>query len=195
MTLQEYLQSSRAAEPTSGAIGAESEWMAVADLEATAGTLWIGDPQFCWAEAYERGGCRVDVPVGNYVVEARGIDFNGSRYVSRLRVIRQGATECSSGGIVGEAETDSAQLGIADIGALKAALAAACGEDEDVAFDLLEEGVDADIGVFEPQPGHAGRLIYLPSGFGDGGGPVWELVSSGARIGIEHEMIDASESC
>lgn len=195
MTLREYLRISRPAAPPSGAIGAESEWMAVADLESTAGTLWIGDPQFFWAEAYEGGGCRVDVSVGSYVVEAKGIDFNGSLYVSRLRVVRQGATECSPGGIVGEAETDSAQLGIADIGALKAALAAACGDDEDVAFDLLEEGVDGDIGVFEPQPGHAGRLVYLPSGFGDGGGPVWELVSGRTRIGFEHEMIDATEPC
>lgn len=174
-------------------MGVESGWLPVATLELVTGVLWIGDSQFSWAEANEQEGCRVMLPNGVYQVEARGIDFAGTRLASRLRVRLARATEVAVGDEIGEAETDSAQVGVADPGALKSAFDAACGDDEDAALDLLEEGTESAPGVFEPQPGKPGRLVYVPSGLGDGGGPVLELLSAGERVGVEHAFIDSAE--
>ena len=75
----------------------------------------------------------------------------------------------------------------------KASFDAAFGDDVDAALEALEENVDTDVGVFEPQPGGDGRLVFMPSGLGDGGGPVLKLLSDGQCVGIEHEFIDSSQ--
>lgn len=193
MTLEEFLQESSEDEPADGTIGVETDWLSVAPLKLTTGRLWIGDPQFAWAEANEGEGCIIGVPVGDYHVEAKGIDFNGSRFVSRVRVYRDGSHDISVGDPFGDAGTDSAQIGVADQKALKASFDAACGDDVDAALDMLEENINSNVGVFEPDPRGDGRLIYLPSGVGDGGGPVLQLLSNGQCVGIEHEFIDANE--
>ena len=193
MTLEEYLQDSRDELPPDGAVGTETEWLSVATLELTTGKLWIGDPQFAWAEANEGEGCLIELPNGSYQVEAKGVDFAGSRFVSRIRVYRAGSTDIAVGDEIGEAGTDSAQIGVADQQALKAAFDESCGDDVDAALDMLEENIDGAVGVFEPVPDGDGRLVFLPSGVGDGGGPVFELLEGRERVGIEHAFIDARQ--
>jgi hypothetical protein len=193
MTLEEYLQESRDDEPADGIVGVESDWLSVAAMKVTTGTLWIGDPEFSWAEANEGEGCLIDLPIGDYRVEAKGIDFNGSRFVSRVRVSRDGSQDVTVGDVFGDAGTDSAQIGVADQKALKSSFDAACGDDVDAALNMLEENINSNVGIFEPDPDGDGRLVYLPSGLGDGGGPVLQLLSNGQCVGIEFEVIDANE--
>ena len=193
MTLRDFLNDSRGGQPAEGAVGAETDWMPVALLELTTGRLWIGDTQFAWAEANEGEGCVVEVPPGDYRVEAKGIDFEGSRFVSRMRVLREGSQDATVGDVVGEVKTDSAQIGVADQIALKAAFDAACGDDGDAAVEMLEANTNADVGIFQPDPRGDTRLVYMWSGHGDGGYSVMQLLSGGQCVGIECEFIDASK--
>jgi hypothetical protein len=193
MTLEEFLEDSREGKPPEGTVGVETDWLPVATLKLTTGRLWIGDPQFAWAEANEGEGCVIDLPRDDYHIEAKGIDFEGVRFASRVRIYRDGSREITASDAFGDAGTDSAQIGIADQMALKASFYAACGDDVDAALDMLEENIDSAVGIFEPDPGGAGCLVYLPSGMGDGGGPVLRLLSDGQCVGIEQEFIDASE--
>ena len=193
MTLKAYLQQSSEDQPAESTVGVETDWMMLATLKLTTGRLWIGDPQFAWAEANEGEGCVIDLPVGVYHVEAKGIDFNGSRFASRIRVYREGSQDITFGDPFGTAETDSAQIGVADQKALKSSFDTACGDDVDAALHMLEENIDSIVGVFEPVPGGDGRLVYVPSGLGDGGGVVLQLLSDGQCVGIEHEFINANE--
>jgi hypothetical protein len=185
--------------PTESAVGVETDWLDVASLRVVSGKIWIGDPQFAWAEANEGEGCVVELPAGNYTVEAKGIAFGrprflrGSRFVSRVRVRQEGTQLLTAGDVVGEAETDSGQIGIADPTALKSSFDAVCGDDVDRALDMLEKGINARIGIFEPDRRSDGRIVYLPSGFGDGGGPVVRLQHGHECVGLEHEFIPSGQ--
>ena len=197
MTLRSFLAMSWGRLPAEDAVGVETDWLAVARLRVKSGAIWIGDPQFAWAEANEDSGCVVAVAAGDYAVEAKGIAFGraqflrASRFVSRVRVRKQGVAQPTTGDVVGEAGTDSGQIGIADPAALKSSFDAACGNDVDRALDMLKKGISSRIGVFDPKRGSDGRLVYLPSGFGDGGGPVVRLLDARECIGLEHEFIPA----
>ena len=81
MTLEEYLNAGLEGLPKDGAKGVASEWMPVASLVVKHGSLWAGDPYVCDAE----DGCTIDVPNGEYAVEAQGYDFNGTRIIGRVR--------------------------------------------------------------------------------------------------------------
>ena len=197
MALKRFLFMSGGNLPADGAVGAETDWLYVASLRVVSGFLWIGDPQFSWAEANEGGEDAIEVASGNYIVEAKGIAFGrprllrGSRFVSRVRVRREGIQRFQIGDVAGEAETDSGQIGIADPAALKSSFDAVCGDDVDRALRMLENGITSRIGVFDPKRGSDGRLVYLPSGYGDGGGPVVRLLRGEECVGIEHEFIPA----
>ncbi len=199
MSLKRFLALSWGSLPKEGAVGIETDWLHVASFRVVSGNVWIGDPQFSWAEANGGDGCVIAVPPGRYVVEAKGIAFGSlrflriSRFVSRVRVRAEAAQPLRSDEIVGEAETDSGQIGIADPIALKSSFDAVCGKDVDRALDMLEKRINARIGVFKPSRGHDGRLIYLPSGFGDGGGPVVRLLDGEQCVGLEHEFIPADQ--
>ena len=85
MTLEDYLRESTDEEPANGTVGVETDWMPVATLKVATGALWIGDPQFAWAEANEGEGCVAEVPIGDYLVEAKGINFAGRRFVWHIQ--------------------------------------------------------------------------------------------------------------
>lgn len=192
MTLEQFLNDSNGEFPEPASTGVESDWLYVATLRVPTGALWIGDPQFSWAEANEGEGCVIEVLEGEYRVEAKGIDFDGARFASRIRVYRNGSNDIVVGDECGEAGTDSGQIGVADQKALKAAFDAVCGDDVDAALDLLESGISSPMGTFQPDPDGEGRLVFLPSGVGDGGGPVLQLMSNDQCVGIEHQFIDLS---
>lgn len=198
MSLKRFLALSWGFPPAEGAVGVETDWLAVAKLRVTSGRIWIGDPQFAWAEANGSTGCIVELPAGDYIVEAKGISYGrprflrGSRFVSRVRFRRESEQQLKLGNAVGDAGTDSGQIGIADPIALKSSFDAKCGDDVDRALNLLEKGIKSRIGVFRPARGRDGCLVYLPSGFGDGGGPVHRLLGGRECVGLEHELIPAS---
>lgn len=193
MSLRDFLNASSSDEPDPGTIGNETDWFKVGTLPIPTGHLWMGDPQMSWAEASSEDGCVVIVPSGIYRVEAKGIDFNGSRFVSRIRVLLDGVGEVTLGDECGEAGTDSGQIGVADQQALKSAFEARFGDDVDAALECLEDAFHSEVGVFVPEPGSETSLVYVPSGFGDGGGPVFQLLSGEKCVGIEHAFIDASD--
>lgn len=198
MSLKRFLAMSWGMLPAEGAVGVETDWLSVARLRVVSGRIWIGDPQFAWAEAND-AGCGIEMPAGNYLVEAKGIAFGrprflrGLRFVSRVRVRQEGAQPLRIGDVVGEAGTDSGQIGIADPVELKSSFDAVCGDDVDRALDMLEKGIRRQIGVFRPARGRDGCVVYLPSGFGDGGGPVVRLLNDHACVGLEHEFISAAQ--
>jgi hypothetical protein len=108
-----------------------------------------------------------------------------------VRVVRDGASNIVLGDQVGIAGTDTGQIGVADPPALKDAFEAAFPDGEKAALDSLESATSKPFGVFRPDSHGSGMLVFVPSGFGDGCGPVFGLLSHGQRIGIEHEFIAA----
>src|SRR5688572_25052046 len=155
MSLKQFLAMSWGSLPAEGAVGVETDWLSVASLRVVSGRIWIGDPQFAWAEANEGVGL-MELPAGTYLVEAKGIAFGkprflrGLRFVSRVRVRQESTQPLRIGEVVGEAETDSGQIGIADPIALKSSFDAVCGKNVDRALHMLEKGIRSRIGVFCP---------------------------------------------
>lgn len=145
--------------PAEDAVGTETDWLGVATLRVVSGAF--GKLRF----------------------------LRASRFVSGFRVRKRGTQQPTRGGVVGDAGTDSGQIGIADPVALKSSFDTVCGDDVDRALNLLAKGIKSRVGIFRPKRGGAGCLVYLPSGFGDGGGPVVQLLQDGECVGLEHEMI------
>ena len=174
-----------------GAVGVETDWMEVCTIQVPSGTLWAGDTGFSWAEAMEGGGCVVDVPKGTYRVEAKGMSFADVRRISRLRACLSRIKTPVLGDEVDSAGTDSGQVGVGDPIALKEAFEAVCGNEVDQALDLLEQQTEPACGIIQPNPKGNATVAFVPSGFGDGTGPVFELVSRGKGrvVGIELEFI------
>jgi hypothetical protein len=75
----------------------ESEWLDLCTMAVPSGSIWVGAPLFAWAEAQSEDGCVVEVPPGDYVVQARAFDFSGSKIVSRLRVVLKGCSSATLG--------------------------------------------------------------------------------------------------
>jgi hypothetical protein len=194
MRLKTYLSKGNEEEPKSGTVGKESKWMLVGRLNVKSGILWIGDPEFAWAELDSGDGCEVKVPPGKYVVEAKGIDFDGARFVAAMRAYLDDSENLKTGKEIGEAGTDTGQIGVADPNLLKAAWEKAFGGDEDKILEALEDGFDEECGIHYPKPRTDGCIVYVPSGFGDGGGPVCEIKSGRKRVGIEASFIESAEA-
>lgn len=194
MKLKTYLSKGNNKYPKSGTVGKETEWMVVDRLTVRSGVLWIGDPEFAWAEINPGDGCKVNLPSGSYVVEAKGMDFGGPRLVSRMRACLEGSENLKTGKEVGEAGTDTGQMGVADPALLKTALGQAFGDNEGAILEALEDSFDDKCGTYRPKRGADGCIIFLPSGFGDGGGPVRELKSGRRRVGIETEFMTSNEA-
>jgi hypothetical protein len=186
MRLGEYLQGNSRKPPAAGIIGQESDWLAVCDFEVTTGALWAGDP--CLANAED--GCVLQVPIGTYLVEAKCMDFAGSKFVSRLRVHLIGARNPVIGNQVGESGTDSTAIAVCDIRALDAAI----GDASDEAQEQIENQLKEDYGIIDIHVDANVTMPFVASGFGDGTGPVFEVLSDGERIGMELEFIPAGYS-
>src|SRR5262249_15994220 len=151
-----------------------------------------GDPSMFWGETHYGGACVVDVVPGDYLVFAKGMDFLGARYVAAVRAIRVGAKKVCVGAKVGEAGTDYAPIGVADQPALFSSVIAASPGGADAGLDFWVErleSVPGDWGVVQPNPKEEVWMVRVPSGFGDGSGPVHELLDEGSRVGIEHVFI------
>lgn len=192
MKLKTYLAKGKATRPK-GATSKESNWMLVDRFVVSSGRVWVGDPMFSWAECREGNGCIIRLPKGTYVVEAKGQEYGGPRLVTRLRVYLDGNEDPKLGKEIGEAGTDSAQIGVCDPKLIMEAFAAAYDNDENRILDSLETTFDDLCGVYRPKPKTDGCVVYVPSGFGDGGGPVCELRVGRRRVGIETEFISSGD--
>lgn len=194
MTLKEYLAASVEAPGPPRGKGVESDWFEVSKLDLNSGLLWMGDPQCSWSEA-EDDDCSIQLPPGPYLLLAKGIDYGGRRFVSRVRIVSEAAPDVVTlSEEIDDTGTDSGRLGFADCHSLRAAYAATCGDDDDEFLDMIEEGITGPIGVFKPDPDGVGELVYLRSGMGDGGGPVLQLTDeTGNVVGVEHEFIDPND--
>jgi hypothetical protein len=188
MKLKQYLAKGKEVPPT-GPTSEETDWMLVDRFIVSSGKLWIGDPGMAWAECRLGDGCTLKVPKGTYVVEAKARKFGHARLVTRLRTYLQGTKGLKLGKAIGEAGTDTAQMGVADPKLIAQALADAFGNDEDGILEALESAFDDDCGAYRPKAKATGCVVYVPSGFGDGGGPVWRLQASRQTVGVETEFI------
>jgi hypothetical protein len=86
---------------------------------------------------------------------------------------------------VGEAGTDSALIAVCDIHALDAVI----GDQAEAFQQLIESAIQSDCGLVEVRLNGVCMMPYVPSGFGDGTGPVFELRSKRKVVGMELEFI------
>lgn len=188
MKLKAYLANGKSTPPRAPDCK-ETDWMLVDRFVVSCGTIWIGDPVFSWAECRDSSGCTLNVPSGVYVVEAKARDFGGTRLVTRMRVYLDASGELTLGTAIGDAGTDSGQLGVCDPELIIQAFAAAFANDEDQILDSLKSAFDDSCGVYRPNAKAEGCVVYVPSGYGDGGGPVLELRAGRRAVGLETEFI------
>jgi hypothetical protein len=163
--------------------------MLVDRFTISSGRLWIGDPEFSWAECRDGEGCILAVPNGTYAVEAKGREFGGPRLATRMRVYLDGSPDLKTGKVVGEVGTDSGQIGVGDPALFLEAITARIKDDEGQFLDALESAFATECGVYRPKAKVLGCIVYVPAGLGDGGGPVWSLRAGRRMVGVETEFI------
>jgi hypothetical protein len=142
------------------------------------------DPSFA---PFERHGLLIDLPVGEYEVVAKVMDYVTEKRVSRLRVLRV-SSEPQVGGEIGKTWSDTARIGACDYEAYKRAW----GDDDDRAWTIVGPTLEQDpTGVAVLDQDSGAILPFVESGFGDGEFPVFELrdPTAGVRVGIEVEFI------
>jgi hypothetical protein len=171
-TLQDYLASTGRAR-----LGERTKWLPVCTMEVSTGSLWAGDPHLVDKEA----GCMVQVPPGLYRVEGIGAKSGPMRAVVRLRVCLDSVKKPKLGKKVGSAGTDTAMIGVCDIGAFDAA----CGANSDEAVQAAIEAETAkDFGVVQLAEFPGTFMPFVPTG-SDGSSPVRALMADRRCVGFE----------
>lgn len=184
-TLDSFLAEAWTADPPTGTLGSETEWLPFCTLSLQGPQLLVIDADF--APAAE-DGILVDLPSGRYNVSARVLDYGADKRVSRLRVAREGAS-VRLGDLLGTTWTDTAKTGVCDYHAYLDAW----GADNEAAWTIvgptLENAGTHGIAVLDEARGAV--LPFVSSGFGDGEFPVYELLdeASGARVGVQIEFM------
>jgi hypothetical protein len=176
--------------PEFGTVGRELGWFPLATLPLPSGELWAGDPDFSWAELRSGDFERVHLPSGDYELSAAVMEFAQGNFVARLRVCRSGVASTELGGQLAEVGTDSAAIGVGDAQELWKAFQARFGEDSDAPVLFLEDFDYQRCGVLKPGGDAGAALVYVNSGFGDGGYPVIELLAGDERVGVELPFIE-----
>ncbi len=163
-----------------------TDWLQLCTIEITSGKLWIGDPLI----ANEQDGCVGAVAAGTYVIEGIGCISDRTRTVRSIRARLLCASMFQVGPEIGETGTDSGMVGICDIGEFDAA----CKKAATVQDELEEKTWRAGFGCIVFKRFRGAVMAFVPSGNGDGCGPVRELLSSGARVGILHDFYTDADS-
>ena len=163
--------------------GRETGWMNSVKFRHEESHLVIADA-LCIAG--ENLALTLDLAPGDYQLWVKGIDYGFERRLSRMRCCSD-ADDLELGGKIGDVGTDSAMLGLCDLGSLLRS----CGGDRAEIGRLVSER------VFEVGWVGLVRLenVSFPvfhAGFGDGVFPVYELLSKGRRAGTEIEFISAA---
>jgi hypothetical protein len=176
--------------PEPGTAGRDLGWFDVAELPLSSGVLWIGDPGFSWAELDAGDGLCIPLEPGRYAVRAFVMEFGEGAFVARLRVCAIDAPAPSLGDELAEAGTDSAAIGVCDAEEMLSAYRAVFGSDRNAGAQFLEDFDFHRAGVLRVEGESGPGLIYVQSGFGDGGGPVFELKDGERRVGVELPFIE-----
>ena len=189
LALREQLKN--ATPPDDETVGTPLGWFPLATLTVTSGFIWTGDPTFVAAMTIELVEEHLDeesgfigLPTGDYRVDVQLVAFGESRWIARLRICRDGVDSPTLAGTITEAGTDSALIGVCDPRAMAACFAARFKSHDDAVL-FVERYPFHRCGVCLPNGSKGAPLIYVQSGFGDGSGPVIELVHAGVRAGIE----------
>lgn len=176
--------------PEEGTTGRDLGWFDVAELGLQSGTLWVGDPAFSWAELAGGDGSRITLEPGRYVVSAFVMAFGGGNFIARLRVCCAGTTEPTLGEELAAAGTDSAAVGVCDADEMLVAYRAKFGDDRNAGALFLENFDFKRAGLLRVASETGPALVYVQSGFGDGAGPVLELLDGQRRVGVELPFIE-----
>jgi hypothetical protein len=175
--------------PKPGTAGRALGWFDVAELELHSGSLWVGDPGFSWAELAGGDGNRAALDPGRYAVRGFVTAFGGGNFVARLRVCAVDVGEPTLGRELAQAGTDSAAVGVCDAEEMLAAYRAKFGDNRNAGARFLEEFDFQRAGVLRVGDVSGPALVYVQSGFGDGVGPVIELLDGQRRVGVELPFI------
>jgi hypothetical protein len=182
MTIWDYLKDHFHGWPKPGAVGVESQWISLGELNVSRQVLWTGDP----FSATPDDGCSVRVPNGTYHVETKGIDFGLARRIARLRAYAKQHTHVVVGQQIGTVSTDCTNIAICDVAALAEF---ASGHDREF-FDEIDRATGADPGIVTMHiDDDTFDIACVPSGFGDGNYKVFELTDVSKTLGIEVEFI------
>jgi hypothetical protein len=160
-------------------------WLPFCTLAVKTGSLWAGDPYV----PDPGDGCVVQVPPGQYRVEAIGRKQGRYRVVARLRVFLETEANPQLGEEVGETGTDSAMIGVCDIGAFEGAYQQGGAP---VVEEAIETQTDDEFGILTV-PQFPDAIMPFVSIGSDGSGPVQALVADGRCIGIELNFVPEDE--
>jgi len=181
--LRHFLAGAASSKAARGSSGKTTDWLLFTELVIKTRRLLICDFQFV---PKTEDGLVVELEPGEYRVEATGMDFDGDRRISGLRVIRPNST-ATRGNRLGETWTDTATCSVCELDAVQKEWNS-LGE-EPAADKLMEEYERGEgCGIFRVTE-CASVIPYVSSGFGDGAFPVFELIQDGKRVGIEVEFI------
>jgi len=172
MNLKDYL-----AQSGDSPIGRTKEWLPLSRLPVTTGALWAGDPLL----ANDDDGCTVEVPAGDYLVEAIGRTWEYGRCTAGLRVRLEAVSMPAVGDEIGDTGTDSGMIAVCDIWAFLAAFGDAEPYDR---FKVIEPQTSEGCGVVTVAGFPNALMPFVPTG-SDGMWPVFALVSGGECVGIE----------
>jgi hypothetical protein len=176
--------------PEEGTTGRDLGWFDLAELDLQSGTLWVGDPAFSWAELAGGDGIRITLEPGRYAVSAFVMAFGDGNFIARLRVCWAGTTKPTLGGELAEAGTDSAAVGVCDADQMLVAYRAEFDDDRTAGALFLETFDFQRAGLLRVASETGPALVYVQSGFGDGAGPVIELLDGQRRVGVELPFIE-----
>ncbi|RPI62507.1 MAG: hypothetical protein EHM48_03975 [Planctomycetaceae bacterium] len=174
-----FLKGNRRKLPREGEKGTLTSWMLLCKMGLASGQLWAGDPML----PNDSDGCVADLPVGHYLVEARCMVYGTSKFVSQLRIRREDADKCETSCEIGTVGTDSAQIAVCDVALLR-------DKRYDESLENLDDKADGLCGVLR-----IGEYLipYVASGFGDGTGPVFELLQKKKPVGIMLDFFPEEE--
>ncbi len=190
-----------------GRIGKETGWTSFGQFELVSGKLLVDDPSGEPGDVYPSYGHVlvngkpveirpapspvVHLPPGTYVSEVRCMQWGKYSHVSRLRVFLKG-NHVQLGKKIGGVNTDTGAIGVCDVDVFGAAWRNYPGGD---AGSEVEDHVTGEekYGVFALDKQHRAVMAFARAGFGEGGYPVYELVSGSKRVGIEIDFIKEKE--
>lgn len=176
MTVAEYYTSWRKGDKHDPV---ESEWLRLGDLVTNSGKLLVTDAQLA-----PEFGVTLDLPIGEYTVMTKVMDYGVDARFSRLRVLS--GDQVSSGKAIGEIFTDSAQAGVLDPNTYPAEVAG----DFSLWLKVMEpQFTSGSYGVAVLDVESGAKMPFVESGFGDGTFAVYELLSGDRRVGVEVQFI------
>jgi hypothetical protein len=182
MKCAEFFSHMPTAFPAQGSLGAETDWMRCCGFELKGSRLWIGDLAFVPAED---AGVSAELPTGKYEIAVMGVAYGEDRRAARLRVA---SSDGKLGAKLGSFGTDWGVAGVCDIDRMDNLVE----RDEEGYLEWLGEFMGQDFatpGVALCEPADT-KVVYSPSGFGDGTFTVFELRTDGQLVGLEVEFIE-----